>query len=146
MDQNFTDSLEHLKTINLEIRQRLELAEARINSANALLEQLAATQLANERIYMGDVVLCRPYSEQFEQTGYSQLVQAALSIPRGYGAVFWDSEELAALEGTQQLRLEAICRHVHFNQCAPAIKALLLPQFEGLLSTCLRDLDRLWST
>lgn len=139
MTKNLHDHLSRLKSLNLEIRQRLELAEARAETANLLLTQLAVTELMNDQIFLGAVILQRPYSVHFD-TGSGQIVQAALSVNGGFGAIFWDSDEFTALDGAPQFESEATLKLISFGQCGPAIKALLLPQLEPLLDRLLRAL------
>lgn len=139
MSKKLNDQFSRLKLLNLEIRRWLELAEARIGMANELLAQLAATELMNDQIFLGDVILQRSYSVHFD-SGTGQVIQAALSTCGGFGAIFWDSEELATLEGAPQFESEATLRLIPFGQCGPAVKALLLPQLEPLLDCLLRAL------
>jgi hypothetical protein len=137
---SLNDHLKMLKLLNLEIRQRLELAEARVGPANVLLAQLAATKLMNDQILLGEVILQRPYSARYEPTGSGQVIQAVLAIPGEFGAVFWDSEELAQLCDTPQLEAEAIRQLIPFGDRGPAIKALLVSQLEPLLHRLLATL------
>lgn len=139
MTKDLNEYLSRLKSLNLEIRRRLELAEARVESTNLLLGQLAATELMNDQIFLGDVILQRAYSVHFD-SGSGQIVQAALSVHGGFGAIFWDSEELSVLYGSPQFESEATLKHIAFSRCGPAIKALLLPQLEPLLGHLLRSI------
>lgn len=138
----FQQRLHHLQHLNLEIRQRLEVAELKVGRVNPLLAQLAAAGLLNDTIVLGEVVLQRPYSVQADCTESGQFIQAALSVPGGFGAVLWDSEEFAFLRDTPQLESEAIRKAIPFEQCSSAIKALLLPQLEPLLDRLFADLTR----
>lgn len=137
MIEKLNKQLDRLRQLNLEIRRRLELAEAHVGTANLLLAQLAVTELMNDQIFLGDVIMQRPYSVHFD-TASGQIIQAALSVDSGFGAIFWDSEELAALADTSQFESEALLKHVPFNRCGSATKALLLPQLEPLLERLLR--------
>ena len=139
MPKNLNDMLAILRALNLEIRQQMELTEARAETANQLVAQLAATGLMNDRIFLGDVILTRAYSAHYE-TGTGQVIQAGLSVNGGFGAVCWDSEEFATLEEVGELESEAILKHVPFERCDPAIKARLLPQLEALLDALCRAL------
>src|SRR5882724_9036488 len=97
MTERINQRFEQLKRLNLEIRHRLELAEARVATANLLLNQLSLTQLINEQIFLGEAVLVRAYSVRYGPSASGEVIQAALAMPGGYGAVIWDSEELASL-------------------------------------------------
>ena len=143
MSNDLPAYIARLKSLNLEIRRRLELAELRVGSANLLLAQLAVTQLANDRIFLGDVILERAYSVRSDPSGSGQVIQAAISIQGGFGAVFWDSEDFYELSGQPMFESEAMMRRVPFSQCGPAIKGLLLGQLEPLLGELLASLGRI---
>jgi hypothetical protein len=132
--------LSRLKTLNLEIRQQLEVAEARVEPLNLLIKHLHATGLLNEQIFLGDVIWQRAYDVHVD-TSSGQIIQASLSTKKGFGAVFWDSEEFFHLSQAPNLDAEAALLHVPFEQCEPAIKALLLPQLELLVRQLLRSIS-----
>lgn len=141
MTRKLNEQFQRLEALNLEIRQRLELAEARVETANGLLAQLAATELVSDQIFLGDVIMQRAYSVRLDPTGSGQVIQAALTIRAGFGAIHWDSEELALLHNTPEFEAEAIDQMTPFDQCGPAIKALLLSQLEPLLDRLLCSLN-----
>lgn len=142
MGFSFQERLHHLQQLNLEIRQRLEIAELKVSRVNPLLAQLAASRLLNETIVLGAIVFQRPYGALSAVEESGQLIQAALAVPGGFGAVLWDSEEFAYLRDTPQLEAEAARKAIPFEQCSTAIKALLLPQLEPLLDRLLAGLTR----
>ncbi len=129
-----------LMEVNIRVRQQLELAEAQIGTVNALLAQLFATELINDQIFLGDIVLKRAYDVRADRADSPQMIQAVLSVGKGIGAVFWDMEELAQLSRSPELETEAIYKLVPFDQCGSAIKALLLPHAGPLLVRLLRSL------
>jgi hypothetical protein len=143
MSDQLNRDLDKLKQLIVEIRQQFEVAELKVDSATSVLTRLAETKLSNEDIFLGDVILCRPYDVSCEETGTGQVVQAALAIPGGFGCIFWDSEEYAALDDNPQLESEAMLRLRPFAQCSPAVKALLLPQLLPLMDKLLCALGRI---
>jgi hypothetical protein len=133
MSRQFDLNLEQLRQINAALRQSLELAEARVAQVNELVTRLAASGLLNNRVLLGKIVFQRAYDAAWDD-GSWQVIQASLSSSQGFGAIFWDSEQLASLQNTPYLEVEALGLHRPFDQCPPAVKALLLHQIEPLLA------------
>jgi len=136
MTDNLTPRLQELKDLNLQIHHQAEQAEARVATANPLIAQLAANGVIAEQILLGQFLLLRGYSVRFPPADSGQVIQAALAVPGGFGAVIWDSEELASLRDSPQVEFEAFWRFVPFDQCEPIVKALitsnLAPLFDQL--------------
>jgi len=135
MSNNLNNSIEHLRQLNLRIRQQLEIAEARVPEINGLLAQLTSTGLLNETALLGGVVISRSYSAVCGQDDSGQILVAALLVPGGLGVACFDSEELALLdEYTYREGKAAFLNFRPFDQCELAIRALLLPHVEQLLA------------
>jgi hypothetical protein len=139
----FNDYLEQLKNLNVETRRALERAELQIGSANQQLALLNATGLFSDQIVLGDLLLQRNYSARFGAKSDGQIIQAALALPGGFGAIFWDSEEFAALHQAPELESEAFLRFTPFDELPPAIKALLVTRIEPVLGEVLRRIGAL---
>jgi hypothetical protein len=136
MSNNMRARLQALNDLNVQIHHQAEQAEARVATANPLIAQLVASGLVAEQILLGQFLLLRGYSVRFPPRDSGQVIQAALALPGGFGAVIWDSEELALLRESPQYECEAFWRFVPFEQCEPIVKALitsnLAPLFDQL--------------
>lgn len=136
MKDNLSARLEALKELNAQIRHQAEQAEARVATANPLIAQLATSGLVADQILLGQFLLLRGYSSRFPPKDSGQVIQAALALPGGVGAVVWDSEELALVRDSPQYECEAFWRFVPFNECEPIVRALitsnLAPLFDQL--------------
>jgi hypothetical protein len=102
MSNRFNTVLDRINQLILDIRQQFAVAELKAESAKSLLMQLASTRLSNEDIFLREVILRRPYDVSCEEAGTGQVVQAARAIPSGFGCIFWDSEEFAALDACRR--------------------------------------------
>jgi hypothetical protein len=144
MTQTVSEMLAYLGELNVAIRRRLEVVEAMVPSINESLDQLARIKLLNETCVLGEVILRRNYSAKDGPSESGQLCQAALLLPGGVGVVLWDSEEYAALEAQPpRWDKEVIMRFLPFEDCFPALQALLLPQIRPLLGDLLQRIDGL---
>lgn len=92
---------------------------------------------------LGDLLLQRNYSCRFELMGSGQIIEAALALPGGFGAIFWNSEEFDSLRQAPGLDSEELLRFTPFDELPLAIKALLVTQIEPLLGQVLRRLGAL---
>jgi hypothetical protein len=123
-----------LREANLKIRHQLETAEACIPEINDQIAQIAKLGLIADDIFWGDVV--------FEQsctsppgTDASHLLQVVLAIPGGLGIVRWERDEYRRAWHESATDIANARRgFVPFAELEPALKALLLPQAEPLLS------------
>jgi len=138
MRERIDDQLSQLKSIQQTLQHSLELAEARVLTMNRLITQLAATRLLHPQIYFGGIILTRAYDAQHGDGSSGEVVQAALSSTHGIGCLSWDSEDFAALQASQEAHRMAEAHFVPFDRCAPALRALLLPQLESLLEQLLQ--------
>lgn len=92
--------------------------------------------------YLGPVIHTRPYSPQLGGHDSGQIFQSSLLVPGGLGASIWDIEEFAELSSIPDgLESAAFMRHVPFEQCERAIRALLSPHIPLLTNRFLRALD-----
>ena len=136
MSDNLSARLKALQDLNAQIRHQAEQAEARVATANPLITQLAASGLVADQILLGQFLLLRGYSARFPPKDSGQVIQAALALPGGFGAVIWDSEELASLRDSPHYECDAFWRFVPFEQWEPIVKALitsnLAPLFDQL--------------
>ncbi len=61
MLDNKKDRLAFLLRLNLQIRQEMEQAEARVATASAFIAQVGELGLVHDKVFLGDIVLRRPY-------------------------------------------------------------------------------------
>ena len=125
------DLIRQLATVDL-------LAEARLPMVNDLIRQLATVDLLPETALLGEVILDQALVPVPNYSDGSQLLQAALLVPGGFGIVLWDREEYLAVRNSHGATShEMRVRFIAFDQVGSAIKALLLPQVEPLLDRLL---------
>lgn len=84
--------LAQLQTLNLQLRSQLEFAEHLIPQLNQQILQLGKIQLLDHAAILGDIIYDRCYSDEVDGPD-SLVLQAALLIPGGIGAIAWDREE-----------------------------------------------------
>ena len=125
--------LSELQSINLQLRSQLEFAEHLIPKLNQQIAQLGAIQLLGRFTIRGEIIYDRCYTDN--EVGSDGLVlQAALLVPEGFGAIAWDREEYLV-----HLRNERIEHHrlqslfTPFADLASGQKAVLLSVLPGLL-------------
>ena len=134
MGRDFDDMIEHLKWLTFWIRHCRDQAEAKMREVNHLIWQLGKSGLLHEAVLLGEVVHTRYYTPQPGGHDSGRVAQAAQRVPGGIGAVLWDGEEYARLrDAPGGLGVAAGPGFRPFEQCEPALKALLLPQIEPLL-------------
>jgi hypothetical protein len=85
---------------------------------------------------LGPVVLARPYAAGGPTTS-GQVVQAVLTLPHGFGAVYWDTEDWVAHEDGDSREEIALRAVTPFEECEPAVRALIAPHAGRLLRTLL---------
>lgn len=115
-----------------------EHAEARLDGLNDQLRQLYQLGVLAPMAVVGPVVLTRPYAPG-GPTDSGQAVRAVLTLPTGFGAVYWDTEDSAFHEDADDLKRAALARVVPFEECEPAVRGLLAPHAAALLSRLLRS-------
>ena len=136
------DELLELSLRLLKLRRQMEIAEAQACGVNCLVNAVWRMGLLPRTAYLGPVIHTRPYSPQLGGHDSGQVFQAALLIPGGVGVSIWDTEEFAELSAVPDgLESAAFMRHVPFEECEQAIRALLRPYIPSLTSRFLRDLD-----
>ncbi|HEX3658546.1 MAG TPA: hypothetical protein VHV55_22330 [Pirellulales bacterium] len=134
MPENFRSAIQQLRTINVQIRQRLELAEASIPPLNELISQLGTIALAEGPPILGQVVYQQAYLQCQEFCDSALLYQAALLVPEGIGAAIWDLHEYLANEQAPcQAEKDARIKFLPFGNCGSTVKALLLGEVQPML-------------
>ncbi len=130
----FQERLAHIKLMSFWARHAADQADAKMREVNFLLRQLGETGWIHETVILGPILLQRPYAPRPACSDAGQIVQAALCAPDGIGVVLWDGEEYAELKkvpgGPES---EARVHLQPFEECEPALKALLLPHIEPLI-------------
>ncbi len=127
--------------MNLRLRRESEFAQAELSGLNAQLRQLHRLGLTGDTMMLGPIVLKRPWS--LDQPMESMLViQAGLALPNGFGAVYWDSEELRELEREPERLLSKAFESIKpFEDCPPAVQALISPYALRLLHQTMRRIE-----
>lgn len=134
MTRSYSECIDELRQLVLHICQHLELAEARVYEIDEVIEELATLQLADESAVLGEIIYDRQYLPGQGPTDSSQLTQAALMVPYGFGVVLWDMNDYAVFRRSPPPPKGAVnLNFVPFDECSLAIKALLLSQLGPLL-------------
>ncbi|QDU59954.1 hypothetical protein Pan216_07890 [Planctomycetes bacterium Pan216] len=131
-----------LKQLNLRLRHLNEQAEARVEGLNEQFRALHATGMLHNLVLLGSVILSRPYGVggPFDS---GQSIQAALSLRAGVGAIYWDTEDAATLaDDPDGYEREASGRVVPFEECEPAVRALLYSCIPDLVERMIKEIDR----
>lgn len=126
--------LTQLQTLNLQLRAQLEFAELLIPQLNQQVAQLGAIRLLERIAILGDILYDRCYLE--DETGSDGLVlQAALLVPGGIGAIAWDREEYLAHLRRGPTELHTVrTQFMAFGELASGQKAVLLLATSRLLN------------
>lgn len=131
---NIEQIVKHLRSLNAQLTQGCDQADARMRDVNDQIHELARTGLINPTFYLGPIIHSRDYSPRPDGHDSRQIIQAALSIPNGIGAVFWDSDDyLHATVYPEGLESDAVLYFRPFAKCEPAIRAKLLPHIDRLM-------------
>ena len=120
-------------------RRRYARTELEVETFDQVLAQLAAAQLFDRRIILGDHCYDAGYADQLTD----QVIQPALRLPGGIGAVNWNGLDMVGVQDQSQIEREAIERFTHFADCSIAIKALIAPQRPLLLARLFQALQSL---
>src|SRR5437899_2220314 len=122
----------HLDGITTWVWRSCEYADAELDGLNDRLRRLADTGLFETSVVYGQVVLTRPYAVG-GLTASGQAIQAVLTLPHGFGAVYWDTESWAELDENDNRDLIALNAVIPYGECEPAVRALLAPHAAPLL-------------
>jgi len=132
--------IEQLRLLDLSLRSQLELAEARVQSINEVIVHLAEAQVVSETAIVGLIIYEGLNNVLTESINSGQVVQAALTVPYGFGVINWSSEEFASFRKTPTPDAAGLIQlFVPFDRCPTGIKALLLPHVQPLLDLLLRN-------
>ncbi len=117
-----------LKDLNLSLRKEAEFSETQLCNLNLQLRQLHASGLLTRVAILGPVILIRPHAEE-GRSDTGEVVQAAVGLPTGFGAVYLDTEESDGLATEPGLGT----RILPYEECELAVRALLTPCAGDLL-------------
>jgi hypothetical protein len=116
------------------LRSFAQLAERRISTLNAIVQEAAEVGLVPRTALLGQIVQQRPYEPAPGGSSSGQVVQAGLLIPGGIGVLLWDTEDFLALQRQDEgLESAAWNAFVPFDQCSAAFRAYLGAQYGDLL-------------
>lgn len=131
--------IQQLQELSIRLRSQLDQSEAHIVSLNHVVGSIADLNLVTEQVLLGHVVHMRDYTPSAGITDSGIVLQAALSIPGGLGIVTWDTDVYArARLSPDGLHGEGHHRFMEYASLDPAIRALLLPHVESLLTRLTR--------
>lgn len=118
----------------LSLRAQLDQVEARVPDINNAIGELAKMLVLKETAVLGLVIYEGHYSDHPGSAKSTNVVQAALMIPKGFGVIWWEAKEYLAYRKSPPTS-ESDCqfRFVPFLECPSAIRTLLLPQVHPLL-------------
>ncbi|WP_157368543.1 hypothetical protein [Zavarzinella formosa] len=142
MMSEFGELREALDALLTRLRRDSEHGDAAVEGLNDRLRRLYDTGILGETVIMGPVVLTRPFSLGGRPDG-SQAIQAVLTLPAGFGAVYWDSEAWHDIENDADREALAHIWVNPYESCEAAVRALLAPHVTGLLRCLLGSID-LW--
>lgn len=130
-----------ISRLNVQIKQDLQRAEAKVGQINRLIADLATTGLLKQEIVLGRWRE-RPGSPGNGSDESSRIVQTVLLAPEGLGICEWDSET-AYRQARARRKAEGAARQTFrsFDKLKPAEKTLLLPDIEPLLDELLDIAD-----
>lgn len=117
-----------------------EYGDALLDGLNDRLRRLAATGVLGPTVVLGPVVLTRPYAVGGPTTS-GQAVQAVLTLPHGFGAVYWDTEDRTFHEDDDSRAVIALRAVTPFEECEPAVRALIAPHAGRLLRKLLGQIE-----
>lgn len=129
-----TAFLSQLQTLNLQLRSQLEFAELLIPQLNQQIAQLGVIRLLDRIAILGDILYDRCYLDD-ESSGDGLVLQAALLVPGGIGAIAWDREEYLAHLRRGPTELHTVqTQFMAFGELASGQKAVLLLATSRLLN------------
>ena len=134
MSKEVEEALARLGWLHFWARHCCAQADAKLAEANRLIRQLAGGGFVQEAVILGEVIHPRYSPPAAHEDEPARVAQAALCVPGGIGVVLWGAGAYARLCATPEgLRREARAGFRPFEQCEPALRALLLPHVEALL-------------
>ena len=128
---DFNEAKRLLDQLLLVLWKGCEHADATLEGLNDRLNRLAATGILKDTVVLGPCVLARPYSVGFSPSS-GQVIQAALAFPGGFGAIYWDSEEMRDVHEID-LNSRAFRDITPYEECEVAIRCLIAPHANDLL-------------
>jgi hypothetical protein len=139
MSEKTNGHLNELMQLSSCIAQQAEVCEAIVENVNDAIARLAASGLVNEVLVLGNVIMERDFDVRDDSDGETQVIQAACMIPAGVGVIEWSlSAYLDFTSAPPHGNAEPLLRFTAFSNLPAAVKAAILPEVEGLL-TSLRD-------
>ena len=136
MSQTLNEQIEALKALNLSVRHQLEAAEAYVIGINDAVRQLVEIELIEPTMLLGHIIHEARYNHRLGREDSTRVLQAALGIGYGgTGVIVWDSQrywEFLNFNETQNCEVEL--NFVPFDDCPSAVKGLLLPQLQPLVT------------
>ena len=130
-----------LERLNLQLQYLSECSEAELEGVNAQIRQLFENGLVERQIVFGPIILSRS-SGVYGCRESGEVIQAALEVPGGLGAIHWDSDTLASVQNDEEAHeRQAYGSVVPFEECPVAIRALVSQHADELLRKLLSKIS-----
>jgi hypothetical protein len=140
MSRSLSEQIEALQGLNLAIRHQLESAEAYVPGINDAVERLINIGLLDRTMLLGDVIFQAAYNPKYGREDSAILLQACLGVGHGgIGVIVWDLERYwEFVRFNQPLTHDIEINFEPFQNCPNAIKGLLLPHLQPLVTRVCR--------
>lgn len=143
LNGKYFSSLDRIRSQLQSIEAVAKAAEQRIEAVNSIIDEVEKSGLLHHAVLLGDLILKRSYPPAADGHDSGQLVQPALLIPGGLGALHWDSEKFFELSRQLQgLEAEASRCFVPASQCKPAVCALIALELDDLVELLMDQVSR----
>lgn len=130
-----------LERLNLQLQYVSECSEAELEGVNAQIRRLFENGLLERKILLGPIVFSRS-NGVYGCRESGEVIQAALEVPGGFGAIHWDSDMLASVQNDrEEHERQAYGSVVPFEDCPVAIRALVSQHAEELLQKLLSKIS-----
>jgi hypothetical protein len=121
------------------LRTFAQAAENRILHINTVIQEVNAIGLLNPTVLLGQLLHQRGYEPVPGGSDSGQVIQAALLVPGGIGALYWDTETYQSLVQTPEgLEADSWRHFVPFDKCEVAIRAMLAVHHADLVNRFLQ--------
>lgn len=132
--------LARFEQFGLQLRQLLDQAQGTIPRLNQQISELHEAGLLPATFLLGNGFYQEAYQDE-PNSDSGVAYQATLSIPGGFGAAFWNSEEYA-FEGARPSQdvQDVAARNIRFEDLPPRVQARLVSQVTPLMEELLAEL------
>jgi hypothetical protein len=123
---------ERLRTLLVEARRAIGLAEARLEQFNELVRELSQQGAVRRGFFLGKTI-ASPWDAEAGRCNSGHVIQAVLLVPEGIGVSRFEAEVSDAYtESSGGLEDEVRLAFVPFGECSPAEKAFFYSEMDAL--------------